>query len=160
MLAAAIVSIILVALTVVIHYEILRLTSDALPRLAIPPRLRSVIVMAIVIVIGTTFVAHRIEVWIYGLTYAVTAGPWGLGTRGGDFAGSFAEYIYFFTHTYTSLGLGDVWQLGPMRLIAGVEVLNGLILIGWTASFTFLTMQRFWGLLGAARDSILSRPPG
>ena len=154
MLAAAIVSIILVALTVVIYYEILRLTSDALPRLAIPPRLR------IVIVIGTTFVAHMIEVWIYGLTYAVTAGRWGLGTLGGDFAGSFAEYIYFSTHTYTSLGLGDVWPLGPMRLIAGVEALNGLILIGWAASFTFLAMQRFWGLQGAARDSILSRPPG
>ena len=112
------------------------------------------------IVIGTTFVAHMIEVWIYGLTYAVTAGPWGLGTRGSDFPSSFAEYIYFFTHTYTSLGLGDIWQLGPIRLIAGVEALNGLILIGWTASFIFLTMQRFWGLHGAARDSILGGLPG
>ena len=154
MLAAAIVSIILVALAVVIHYEILRLISDALPRLAIPPRLR------IVIVIGTTFVAHMAEVWIYGLSYAVTAERWGLGTLGGDFAGSFVEYIYFSTHAYTSLGLGDVWPLGPMRLIAGVEALNGLILIGWTASFTFLALQRLWGLHAAARDSILSRSPG
>lgn len=154
MLTAAIVSITLVALTVVIHYEILRLTSDALPRLAIPPRLR------IIVVIGTAFVAHMIEVWIYGFAYALTAGRWGLGTFGGEFAGGFAEYIYFSTHTYTSLGLGDVWPLGPMRLIAGVEALNGLILIGWTASFTFLAMQRFWGLHGAARGSILSPPPG
>jgi len=75
-LAAAIVSIILVALTVVIHYEILRLTSDALPRLAILPRLRIIIV------------------------------------------------------------------------------------IGWTASFTFLAMQRFWSLHGTARNIILSRQPG
>jgi hypothetical protein len=31
-----------------------------------------------------------------------------------------------------------------MRLIAGVESLNGLVLIGWSASFTYLEMARFW----------------
>ena len=102
--------------------------------------------------IAAAFVAHTIEVWIYGLAYAFTAGRWGLGRLGGEFEGTFAEYIYFSSHTYTSLGLGDVWPLGPLRLIAGVEALNGLILIGWTASFTFLAMQRFWGLHGAARE--------
>jgi len=28
-----------------------------------------------------------------------------------------------------------------MRLIAGAESLNGLVLIGWSASFTYLTME-------------------
>ena len=32
-----------------------------------------------------------------------------------------------------------------MRLVAGVESLNGLVLIGWSASFTYLTMEEFWG---------------
>ncbi|MFT5782459.1 MAG: hypothetical protein ACI9EB_001852 [Pseudomonas sp.] len=31
-----------------------------------------------------------------------------------------------------------------MRLIAGVEALNGLLLIGWTASSTYIAMERFW----------------
>jgi hypothetical protein len=31
-----------------------------------------------------------------------------------------------------------------MRLIASVESLNGLVLIGWSASFTYLSMERFW----------------
>ena len=45
---------------------------------------------------------------------------------------------------YTSLGFGDLYPTGWIRLIAGVECLNGLILIGWSSSFTYLAMRRFW----------------
>jgi hypothetical protein len=31
-----------------------------------------------------------------------------------------------------------------MRLLAGMEVLNGLLLIGWSASYTYISMERFW----------------
>jgi hypothetical protein len=31
-----------------------------------------------------------------------------------------------------------------LRIIAGVESLNGLVLIGWSASFTYLSMEQFW----------------
>jgi hypothetical protein len=33
---------------------------------------------------------------------------------------------------------------GVLRLLAGVEALNGLLLIGWSASYTYLAMERFW----------------
>jgi len=33
---------------------------------------------------------------------------------------------------------------GDLRLVAGVEALNGLLLIGWSASYTFIAMERFW----------------
>jgi hypothetical protein len=39
-----------------------------------------------------------------------------------------------------------VFPLGPVRLLSGVEALNGLMLIGWSASFTYLTMEKFWPL--------------
>ena len=52
--------------------------------------------------------------------------------------------MYFSAETYTSLGFGDVTPLGPIRLLAGVEALNGLLLIGWSASYTFIAMERFW----------------
>jgi hypothetical protein len=29
-------------------------------------------------------------------------------------------------------------------MIAGVEALVGLLMIGWSASFTYLMMERFW----------------
>jgi hypothetical protein len=39
---------------------------------------------------------------------------------------------------------------GQLRLLAGVEALNGLLLIGWTTSYTFLAMEKFW--LGGNAD--------
>ncbi len=31
-----------------------------------------------------------------------------------------------------------------MRIVAGIEALTGLLLIAWSASFTYLTMERLW----------------
>jgi hypothetical protein len=31
-----------------------------------------------------------------------------------------------------------------MRLLAGMECLIGLIMIGWSTSFTYLSMRRIW----------------
>ena len=42
------------------------------------------------------------------------------------------------------LGFGDVVPNGPLRLLAGAEALNGLLLIGWSASFLYLEMERWW----------------
>lgn len=53
--------------------------------------------------------------------------------------------LYFSAETYTSLGYGDVVPGGALRLLAGMEALNGLLLIGWSASFIYIAMERFWG---------------
>jgi hypothetical protein len=37
-------------------------------------------------------------------------------------------------------------KVGDLRLIASLEVLNGLLLIGWSTSFTYLSMLRYWKL--------------
>jgi hypothetical protein len=31
-----------------------------------------------------------------------------------------------------------------LRVLAGVEALNGLLLIGWSASYAYIAMERFW----------------
>jgi hypothetical protein len=31
-----------------------------------------------------------------------------------------------------------------VRFLAGMEALSGFVLITWSASFTFLEMQRYW----------------
>jgi hypothetical protein len=49
---------------------------------------------------------------------------------------------------FTSLGFGDVTPSGPLRLLAGMEALNGLLLIGWSASYIHLAMERFWPVAG------------
>jgi hypothetical protein len=66
--------------------------------------------------------------------------------------GAFPEYIYFSTVSYTSLGLGDLYPTGALRLLTGVEALQGLAMIAWTGSFTYLAMEKFWILHGARED--------
>lgn len=43
------------------------------------------------------------------------------------------------------LVFGDIVPTGPMRFVTGTEAICGLALITWSASFTFLVMQRSRG---------------
>jgi hypothetical protein len=140
MLAAIVTSVILVSLTLLIHYEILRLASALLPELPIPVRMR------VIFVVLAVFLAHTLEVWLYGFAFYAFVEVFHFGGFGGLTGGDWHDYIYFSAVTYTSLGLGDVFPLGGTRLLTGVEALNGLVLIGWSASFTYLTMEKFWPL--------------
>ena len=45
---------------------------------------------------------------------------------------------------YTTVGFGDIVPEGALRMITMSEALSGLSLITWSASFTFLEMQRLW----------------
>ena len=45
-----------------------------------------------------------------------------------------------------TLGIGDVFPTGALRVIAGIESLLGLLMMTWSASFTFIYMERFWRL--------------
>ena len=65
---------------------------------------------------------------------------------GDNLSGGFLDYLYFSTVSYTSLGLGDLYPVGPVRLLTGIESLNGLLLIAWSASFTYLVMEKRWRL--------------
>jgi hypothetical protein len=64
---------------------------------------------------------------------------------------SLTQCLYFSAETYSSLGYGDIVPGGDLRLLAGVEVLNGLLLIGWSASYTYIAMERFWNDAGDGR---------
>jgi Ion channel len=119
-----------------------------LPRLTITPRLR-------VLLIGIPiFLAHIIGIWIYGIAYFLVENYSSLGrivgadrTYGMNIS-SFFDCLYFSAATYTSLGLGDLVPMHDIRMLVGAEVLNGLVMIGWTISFTFLTMEKFWSSRG------------
>jgi len=136
--AVALLTLLLVLATVVIHYEILRIASILMPRMAIPPRSR------ILVVIGAAFVGHVIQILLYALAYWGAQHVPGLGTLTGAMEGHAIDYIYYSAATFTTLGVGDIVAVGPLRLLAGIESLNGLILITWSASFTYIAMERFW----------------
>jgi len=143
MITAAIAVTILVALTILVHYEVLRLASVLIPEERhVRPRGR------VVLVVFACFAAHTIEVWMFAVAYYLFVDVFGLGAFGGAHHGTFADNVYFSAVSYTSLGFGDVYPLDNVRLISGVEALVGLLMIGWSASFTYLAMEKFWPMHG------------
>ncbi len=125
-------------------YEILSKVWNRLPSLSITPRLR---VMLVGIPI---FFAHIVGIWVYAIAYFLIENYTQLGRIVGAARiyglnyESFIDCLYFSAATYTSLGLGDLVPTHNIRMLVGAEVLNGLVMIGWTISFTFLTMEKFW----------------
>ncbi|MEW6332514.1 MAG: ion channel [Pseudomonadota bacterium] len=138
MFIASIFAALLVILSTFTHYEVLRVLSARVPQIRIRPRAR------LLAVLFGTFFGHLLQIGFYALAYFYLRDRFDLGTFGGQFSDSFSAYLYFSAEAYTSVGLGDIYPLGPLRLITGIEALNGLLLIGWSASFTYLTMQKFW----------------
>jgi Ion channel len=151
MITAAIAVTILVALTILVHYEILRLASVLIPEEKhVRPRGR------VVLVVFACFAAHTIEVWLFALAYYLFVDVFALGSFGGAHDGTFVDNIYFSAVSYTSLGFGDVYPVDNVRLISGVEALVGLLMIGWSASFTYLAMEKFWPMHGGRKLPIAS----
>ncbi len=137
----AMISGILVILCVLLHYEVLRKLSTVLARLVRLHRLRVLVLM-----IGL-LVTHTVEIWIYSAAYGFLNGHDDFGhlelvVTHAD--AGWLDCVYFSFVTYTTLGYGDIMPVGPIRFIAATEALNGWMLLGWSASFTFLEMQRFW----------------
>lgn len=126
----------LVGLAVIIHYESLRAISTVTSILAIPHRALSLVVIAGVLL------AHLMEICLFAIGFFLLHSYLGLGAIAGQFEGSALDYFYFSATTYSTLGVGV--PTGGLRLVAGVEALAGLVLIGWSASFTYLSMQRSW----------------
>lgn len=129
---------ILIAITTVIHYEMLRILNSRLAFLSIPNRTK------LLVVIFTAFIAHILEMLVYGISLYVLVKYLGAGSLSGPTKFSLVNCLYFSAETYTSLGFGDLTPVGPVRLLAGAEALNGLLLIGWSASYTYIAMERFW----------------
>ncbi len=128
------------ALVVLIHYEGLHRLAQ---RYAVrePKRDRR----AMLAIIFALLALHIIEIWCYGIAY------WGLlavpdtgvihGEQGFD---TLFDAIYLSATTYTTLGFGDLAPVGAIRFVSGMESLAGLLLITWSASFTYLEMSRLW----------------
>lgn len=129
---------VLVVLATLVHYEALRLLSLALPGSGVAPRFK------LVLVILGSFLAHALEIGLYALAMYALVRWAGVGTLGGVSAPTLDITLYFSAETFTSLGYGDLVPLGPLRLMSGVETLNGLLLIGWSSSYAYMSMERYW----------------
>lgn len=138
MFLAFIIISLLVAVAVMIHYEMLRVLSLVIPKLQIKHRLR------VVIGVFGTICAHIVEVWLFGLAFFLMLATGDFGNLQGNFNGSLLDCVYFSFTNYTTLGYGDIEPLGAVRFLAGLEAITGLSLITWSASFMFMEMTHFW----------------
>lgn len=131
-------AIVLVASSVFVHFDVLERLNRAIPRARLAPRFRVLLVMIALLLV------HCVEVAIFaaGLLLAVDSGY--LGHVAGVQSLSLADALYVSAATYTTVGYGDLAPVGPIRLIMGLEALTGFLLLTWSASFTFLEMQRYW----------------
>ncbi|MBX7146072.1 MAG: two pore domain potassium channel family protein [Alphaproteobacteria bacterium] len=137
-------SAIVIATTSLITYAVLKYVWNILPHLTIRRRLR------VLLIIGPIFLVHIISIWIYAGIYFLIENYTTFGHLTGSVSPaiisyeSFVERLYFSASTYASLGFGDIVPDKDLRMLAGAEVLNGLVMIGWTISFTYLAMEKFW----------------
>jgi hypothetical protein len=137
----------LIALTTLMHFEVLSSLNLRLPALSIPSRSK------LLAVIFAAFIAHALEIALYGFALYGLVQYLGVGGLTGTGGSSLENCLYFSAETFSSLGFGDLIPNGPIRLLAGTEALNGLLLIGWSASYVYIAMERFWGSAGQDGES-------
>lgn len=128
----------LILTTVAVHYEALRRLGRAMAGSRIRPRVK------VLLVILGCIAAHLVEILIYAAAYGLVLLSPTLGNIEGLYTGTATDLIYFAMTSYTTLGIGEVYPTGPLRLIVEMASLNGFLLITWSASFTYLVMQRYW----------------
>jgi hypothetical protein len=135
---AALAAIVIVNVCLVLHYQALSLCTRYLPRIAQRPRRRVLALMFAV------FTIHVVEIWLFGAGYALLTRDPTLGAIQGLPTTELPDFVYFSAMTYTTVGFGDVVPVGAIRFLAGLEAVTGLVMIAWSASYTFLAMHRDW----------------
>lgn len=133
----------LVIVTVAVHYETILIISDRI----LPWAQRSFHGRRVMIIsIGALLVGHILEIWIFSLGYFGLSQSSVFGSILGVNATNLNDMIYFSSVNYTSLGDNSMRAMGALRAIAASETLAGMMMIAWSASFTYLKMEQIWKL--------------
>lgn len=120
--------------TATIHYESIRRLDRFARRAAGPyPTL-------LVVIIGL-IALHLLEIGAYAGIFFLSAGPLGAGSFKGVPPHSPMAYFYYAAEAYASLGYGDAYPTGDLRLISSVAPLNGILLLTWSGSFLFSLVE-------------------
>lgn len=96
-----------------------------------------------VMIVGI-FIAHAISILIYAFIYWFLIHFLEFSDLSGNVQDHFPTYFYFSATTYSSLGVGDVFPIDALRFLTGIQAINGLVLITWSAAFTYFSVQKMW----------------
>lgn len=130
MLIQLIISTLMVLLTVAIHgagllylARLLRLEKrDEQFEHISPISLQGISVTFCVVI--ALFVLHGIEIWLYAALYLIV-----------DAMPDLQMAVYFSTITYSTIGYDDGGISAAWSLVAAIEGINGVILLGWSTGF-------------------------
>ena len=126
-----------VLICVLLHYEALNLLSQRLSQMQGSHRRR-----VLFSILGLLSV-HVAEIWVFGIAFTLLLLSPLFGAAHGV-NGGLLDFVYVSAMMFSTVGSADAYLTGPVRFLAGTEALTGLVLVTWSASFTFLEMQRFW----------------
>jgi len=77
------------------------------------------------------FVLHGVEIWLYAFLYEAMGAVDNLETA-----------VYFSTISYAGIGFDDRYIEPTWRLVAAIEGINGLLLLGWSTAFFVTIVSR------------------
>lgn len=77
------------------------------------------------------FVLHGAEIWLYAFLYEALGAVDTLETA-----------VYFSTISYAGIGFDDRYIEPAWRLVAAIEGINGLLLLGWSTAFFVTIVSR------------------
>lgn len=138
LLVVGVAATLIIGVNVLLHYEALAWLNGRLVSTTIRPRARVLVTILSIVAL------HNLEILVFAVGYYLLLAQPVFGELLGAEASSFVDCGYYSAVVFTTLGLGDVVPRGAIRLLTGSEALTGFVLITWSASFTFLEMQRFW----------------
>ena len=131
-------SVVMVTVTVTVHFFGLLILTHLLRRHGTGKRVQHSVVrqgFVIVVVMLGIFVIHTVEIWLYAVVFlALGALP------------DFEQALYFSTSTFSSVGYGDLVLSPNWRVFGAIEAPNGLILIAWSTAFLISLMNRLRAL--------------
>ena len=127
----------IVSICVILHYEALRWLGATLGA-HVHKRI------GVLLVMFGLLIAHILEIWIFAAGYILVQHGIEFGHIEGIEHGDLIDFVYYSSVVYTTVGFGDLVPVGAIRMLTAAEGLTGLALITWSASFTFMAMQRFW----------------
>lgn len=122
--------------TIALFYECFRIASRYIRKKTFSPR------FTMFSTITVAFIAHAISIIIYACIYWILIHYFNFSGIEGNIENHFLTYLYFSATTYSSLGIGDVFPIESLRFLAGIQAINCLILITWSAAFSYTKIQK------------------
>jgi len=85
--------------------------------------------------------AHLLEVGLFGTAFYGATKWLGIGSFAGEHGMTAIDYYYYAAETYSSLGYGDIYPVGEIRLMASVTPIVGILLLGWSSTFLYSNLK-------------------